>query len=262
MSVRFPFSEAELRRYSRQMIVPEVGGSGQARLGRARVVVVGAGGLGSPAALYLAAAGVGTLGLVDSDRVDLSNLQRQILHGTKALDVPKVVSAQGRLEELNPDVRVVPHALRLDAGNARDVLAGYDVVVEGSDNLATKLAVNDACVALGRPLVAAGILRWDGQLLVVRPGETACYRCVYRREPPEGSVPTCEAAGIMGPVAGVVGSLQAVEALKLCLGLPTDTAGRLLLYDGAAGELRAITVRPDPACPACGILHSKERRDG
>jgi molybdopterin/thiamine biosynthesis adenylyltransferase len=262
MSVRFPFSEADLRRYSRQMILPEVGGGGQARLGRARVVVIGAGGLGSPAALYLAAAGIGTLGLVDADRVDLSNLQRQILHGTKALDVPKVVSAQGRLEELNPDVRVVPHVLRLDAGNAREVLAGYDVVVEGSDNLATKLVVNDACVALGRPLVVAGILRWDGQLLVVRPGESACYRCVYRREPPEGTVPNCEAAGIMGPVAGVVGSLQAVEALKLCLGLGTDTAGRLLLYDGVAGELRAITVRPDPACPACGTLHSKERADG
>ena len=262
MSFTFPFSEAELRRYSRQMILPEVGGAGQARLRAARVVVVGAGGLGSPAALYLAAAGVGTLGLIDSDAVDLSNLQRQILHGTKALDVPKVTSAQGRLEELNPDVRVVPHSLRLDAGNARDILGAYDVVVEGSDNLETKLVVNDACVGLGRPLVVAGILRWDGQLLVVRPGETACYRCVYRRAPPAGTVPTCEAAGIMGPVAGVVGSLQAVEALKLCLGLGTDAAGRLLLYDGQAAELHAVTVRRDPECPACGTLPSKERAQG
>jgi adenylyltransferase/sulfurtransferase len=261
MSVRLPFSEADLRRYSRQMILPEVGGAGQERLRRSRVVVVGAGGLGSPAALYLAAAGVGTLGVVDSDRVELSNLQRQILHGTKALDLPKATSAQGRLEDLNPDVRVIPHARRLDAGNAREVLDGYDVVVEGSDNLATKLVVNDACLALGRPLVAAGILRWDGQLLVVRPGESACYRCVYRGEAPDGAVPTCEAAGIVGPVAGVVGSLQAVEALKLCLGLPT-AAGRLLLYDGATAELRAITVRPDPACPACGILPPKERERG
>jgi adenylyltransferase/sulfurtransferase len=260
MSVRFSFSEADLRRYSRQMILPEVGGAGQERLRRSRVVVVGAGGLGSPAALYLAAAGVGMLGVVDSDRVELSNLQRQILHGTKALDLPKVTSAQGRLEELNPDVRVIPHALRLDAGSAREVLGGYDVVVEGSDNLATKLVVNDACVALGRPLVAAGILRWDGQLLVVRPGESACYRCVYPRETPEGAVPTCEAAGIVGPVAGVVGSLQAVEALKLCLGLD-PAAGRLLLYDGATAELRAITVRPNPACPACGILPPKERAE-
>jgi molybdopterin/thiamine biosynthesis adenylyltransferase len=262
VSVRLPFSEAELRRYSRQMILPEVGGAGQARLRQARVAVVGAGGLGSPAALYLAAAGVGTLGLIDSDRVDLSNLQRQILHGTKAVDLPKVASAQERLEDLNPDVNVVPHALRLDAGNARDVLRPYDVVVEGSDNLATKLAVNDACVALGRPLVVAGILRWDGQLLVVRPGESACYRCVYRQEAPEGAMPTCEAAGIIGPVAGVVGSLQAVEALKLCLGLPSPATGRLLLYDGAVAELRAIMVRPDPACPACGTRPSRERGPG
>src|SRR5262245_55695649 len=164
------------------MSLPEVGGAGQARLQQARVAVVGVGGLGSPAALYLAAAGVGTLGLIDSDRVHLSNLQRQIAHGTKALDLPKAVSAQERLEDLNPDVRVVPHVLRLDAGNSRDVLAPYAVVVEGSDNVATKLAVNDACVALGRSLVVAGILRCDGQLLVVRPGETACYRCVYRQE--------------------------------------------------------------------------------
>ena len=255
-----PFSEALLRRYSRQMILPEVGGAGQIRLGQARVVVVGAGGLGSPAALYLAAAGVGTLGLVDSDRVDLSNLQRQILHGTKDLELPKVVSAQGRIEELNPDVHVVAHALRLDKENARDVLGRYDVVVEGSDNLHTKLVANDACVALGRPLVAAGILRWDGQLLVVRPGESACYRCVYRREPPEGTVPACEVAGIVGPVAGVVGSLQAVEALKLCLGLPSAATGRLLLYDGAVAELRAITVRRDPGCPACGTLPPPKER--
>jgi adenylyltransferase/sulfurtransferase len=257
--MQLPFSEADLRRYSRQMILPEVGGAGQARLRQARVIVVGAGGLGSPAALYLAAAGVGTLGLVDSDKVDLSNLQRQILHGTKALDLPKVTSAQGRLEELNPDVHVVPHLLRLDAGNVREVLGGYDVVVEGSDNLATKLAVNDGAVALGRPLVVAGVVGWDGQILVVRPRESACYRCVYRREPPEGVVPTCAAAGIAGPVAGVVGSLQAVEALKLCLGLAGVAAGRLLLYDGAVAELHAIRVRPDPACPACGTLGPKER---
>src|SRR5215470_14003293 len=245
VSLRLPFSEADLRRYSRQMIMPEVGGAGQTRFRQARVAVVGTGGLGSPVALYLAAAGVGTLGLIDSDRVELSNLGRQILHGTKTLDLPKVTSAQERLEDLNPDVRVVPHTLRLDGMNAREVLGQYDVVVEGSDNLSTKLAVNDACVALGRPLVVAGILRWEGQLLVVRPGVTACYRCVYRREAPAGAVPTCEAAGIIGPVAGVLGSLQAVEALLLC--------------DGAVAELRAITVRPDPACPACGTLPSKER---
>lgn len=247
-----PFSEEQIRRYSRQMILPEVGGAGQRRLLGSRVLVVGAGGLGSPAALYLAAAGVGTLGLVDSDVVELSNLQRQILHDVKDLDRPKVSSGQARLEGLNPDVRVVPHHARIETGNAREILLGYDVVVEGSDNLATKLCVNDAGVALGIPLVVAGILRWDGQLLVVRPGETACYRCVYRAEPPAGTVPSCEAAGILGPVAGVVGSLQALEALKLCLGLPSDAAGRLLIYEGAASQLTSVTVRRDPECPACG----------
>jgi molybdopterin-synthase adenylyltransferase len=159
-------------------------------------------------------------------------------------------------------VRVVPHAVRLGAGNARDILEAYDVVVEGSDNLATKLVVNDACVVLGRPLVVAGILKWDGQLLVVRPGESACYRCVYRGASSQETMATCEAAGIIGPVAGVVGSLQAVEALKLCLGLASAATGRLLLYDGAVAELRAITVRPDPACPACGTLGQKERARG
>jgi adenylyltransferase/sulfurtransferase len=241
------------------MLLPEIGGAGQERLRRTRVVVVGAGGLGSPAAMYLAAAGVGVLGLVDSDRVELSNLQRQILHGTTSLDVPKVLSARARLADLNPGVRIVAHALRLEPATVRGVLAGYDVVVEGSDNLATKLAVNDACVELGLPLVAAGILRWEGQLLVVRPGDSACYRCVYRDVPPEGAVPTCEAAGILGPVAGVVGALQAVEALKLALGLPTAATGRLLIYDGIATELLPVATRRDPACPACGGLPAKER---
>ncbi len=254
----FGLPEAAIRRYSRQMILPEVGGAGQARLGAARVAVVGAGGLGSPVALYLAAAGVGVLGVIDADRVELSNLQRQILHGTKSLDVPKVASAQARLEDLNPDVEVVAHPVRLGAANAREILAGYDVVVEGSDTLATKLAVNDACVLLRRPLVAAGIAAWDGQLLVVEPGRTACYRCVYRHEPPEGAVPTCAGAGILGPVAGVLGALQAMEALKLCLGLGTVAAGRLLLFDGTAVTLRSIEARRDPACPACGALSSKE----
>ena len=253
------FGAEQVRRYSRQMILPEVGGAGQARLLAARVLVVGAGGLGSPAALYLAAAGVGTIGLVDSDAVELSNLQRQILHDVKDLDRPKVFSGQARLEGINPDVRVVPCRIRLTADNARETLAGYDVAVEGSDNLATKLVVNDAAVALGIPLVVAAVLGWDGQLLVVRPGRTACYRCVCRGEPPAGLVPSCETAGIVGPVAGVVGSLQAVEALKLCLGLDNDLAGRLLLYDGAAGEMTTVTARRDPACPACGG-HRAERR--
>jgi adenylyltransferase/sulfurtransferase len=216
------------------------------------MLVVGAGGLGSPAALYLAAAGVGTLGLVDSDTVELSNLHRQILHGVKDLDRAKVHSGQARLEGLNPDVRVVAHRIRLDASGAPGLVAGYDVVVEGSDNAATKLAVNDACVAVGRPLVVAGVAGWDGQLLVVQPGRTACYRCVVRGVPPAGAVPSCAEAGILGPVAGVVGSLQAVEALRLGLGLESPAAGRLLLYDGRAATLETVTVPRDPACAACG----------
>jgi adenylyltransferase/sulfurtransferase len=246
------FSEEELRRYSRQMLLPEVGGAGQTRLREARVLIVGAGGLGSPAALYLAAAGVGTLGLADPDAVELSNLQRQILHGTKDLDRPKVHSGQARLEALNPDVRVVPHRLLVGPENAEDLVSRYDVVIEGSDDLATKLAVNDACVARGRPVVVAGVVGWDGQLLVVRPGETACYRCVVPTPPAVGALPSCREAGILGPVAGVVGSLQAVEALKLCLGIPSRITGQLLLYDGQAARLDGVAARRNPACAACG----------
>jgi len=240
-----------VRRYSRQLLLDEVGAAGQARLAASRVLVVGAGGLGSPAALYLAGAGVGTVGLVDDDAVELSNLHRQILHGSKDLERPKVHSGQARLEELNPDVVVVPHRLRLGVDSARAVVGRYDVVVEGSDNVETKLAVNDACVALGRPLVLGAVVAWEGQLLVVRPGETACYRCVVRGAPPAGALASCASAGILGPVAGVVGSLQAIEALKLCLGLSTAITGRLLLYDGRSAELTAVTARRDAGCPAC-----------
>jgi adenylyltransferase/sulfurtransferase len=246
------FGDAELRRYSRQMLLAEVGGAGQTRLAGSRVLVVGAGGLGSPAALYLAAAGIGTLGLLDSDTVELSNLQRQILHGTKDLDRPKAHSGQARLEELNPEIRVVAHHVRLEPANAPGIVAAYDVVVEGSDNLRTKLVVNDACVAAGRPLVVGAVTGWDGQLLVVRPGASACYRCAVPAEPHADLVPSCATAGILGPVAGVVGSLQAVEALKLCLGMPVTTAGCLLLYDGRDTRLTTVQVRRDPACLACG----------
>jgi molybdopterin-synthase adenylyltransferase len=240
----------QLRRYSRQMLLAEVGGAGQTRLLAGRILVVGAGGLGSPAALYLAAAGVGTLGLVDADAVELSNLQRQILHGIKDLDRPKVYSGQARLGELNPDVRVQPHHVRLGRDNAAEMLARWDVVVEGSDNIATKLAVNDAAVAAGRPAVVGAVTGWDGQLLVVRPGETPCYRCVVRAEPPAGAVVSCQEAGILGPVAGVVGCLQAVEALKLLLGLPV--ARGLVLYDGRVASLETVVASRDPACAACG----------
>jgi adenylyltransferase/sulfurtransferase len=214
--------------------------------------VVGAGGLGGPVALYLAAAGVGTLGIVDPDTVELSNLGRQILYDDKDLDRPKAACAQARLEALNPGIRVVPQVARFGPDDAAARVAGHDVVVEASDDLGTKFVANAACVAARVPLVVAAVSGWHGQLLVVRPGQTACYRCVYQGEPPPGSVPSCEAAGILGPVAGVVGSLQAVEALRICLGLPSATAGRLLFYDAARGETSAVTVRRNPACPACG----------
>jgi molybdopterin-synthase adenylyltransferase len=252
MSSRPSLSDAELRRYSRQLLLAEVGGAGQARLAASRVLVVGAGGLGSPAALYLAAAGVGTLGLLDSDAVELSNLQRQILHGVKDLDRLKAHSGQARLEELNPEIQVAAHPVRLEVANAREIVAGYDVIVEGSDNLGTKLAVNDACVAAGRPLVLGAVTGWDGQLLVVQPGASACYRCAVRTEPSVEALPSCATAGILGPVAGVVGSLQAVEALKLCLGVPVTTAGCLVFYDGRDAQLTTVRVRRDPDCRACG----------
>ncbi len=246
------FTEEQLRRYSRQMLLPEVGGAGQARLAASRVLVIGAGGLGSPAALYLAAAGVGTIGLLDSDAVELSNLQRQILHGVKDLDRPKAYSGQARLGDLNPEVRIVPHHVRLDVAEAGALVSAYDVVVEGSDNLGTKLLVNDACVGLGCPLVVGAVVGWDGQLLVVRPRESACYRCVVRCLPDVDALPSCATAGILGPVAGVIGSLQAVETLKLCLGLPTAGGGQLFFYDGRSVELTAVRARRDRACPTCG----------
>jgi adenylyltransferase/sulfurtransferase len=255
MSSRRSPSDAEIARYSRQMLLAEVGGAGQARLAAARVLVVGAGGLGSPAALYLAGAGIGTLGLLDSDAVELSNLQRQVLHGVKDLDRPKAQSGQARLEELNPEIRVVAHPVRLELANAARIVGAYDVVVEGSDNLQTKLVVNDACVAARRPLVMGAVTGWDGQLLVIEPGVSACYRCAVRAEPAANALPTCATAGILGPVAGVVGSLQAVEALKLCLGVPVTTAGRFLFYDGREAQLTTVQVRRDPACLACGKGH-------
>jgi molybdopterin/thiamine biosynthesis adenylyltransferase len=250
---RVALPDAALRRYSRQMLLPEVGGRGQARLRATRVLVVGAGGLGAPAALYLAAAGVGVLGILDSDLVELSNLGRQVLYDTGDVDRPKVLAARTRLEALNPDVRVVPHHVRLVEENARRLLGDYEVVVEGSDDLHTKFVANQACVDAGIPLVVGAVAGWEGQLLVVRPGRSACYRCVYQGEPPAGTIPSCELAGILGPVAGVVGSLEAVAALRLCLGLgaPGD-GGTLVLYDGMTGETTTVTVRRDPRCPACG----------
>jgi adenylyltransferase/sulfurtransferase len=247
-----PLTEPEILRYSRQIILPEVGGRGQERLRRARVLVVGAGGLGSPAALYLAAAGVGTLGLCDDDRVDLTNLQRQVIHATGDLGRPKTASAAERLRALNPEIQVMEHPVRLRASNAPAVLGNYDAVVDGSDTFASKFLVNDACAAAGLPHVFAGILGFEGQLLTVIPGRGPCYRCFFREAPPPGSVPTCAQAGILGPVAGILGSLQALEMLKLVLGIGQPAAGRLILFDGLGLAWREVEVARDPRCPACG----------
>lgn len=246
------FSEAQIERYSRHIILREVGGKGQSKLLESRVLIVGAGGLGSPVGLYLAAAGVGTIGLVDSDVVDLSNLQRQILHATADLGRPKCLSARETLEDINPDVRVVPHQLRLDSSNVLDVVADYDIVVDGADNFPTRYLVNDACVIQGKPLSHAGILRFEGHVTTIVPGRGPCYRCLYPEPPPPGLVPSCQEAGILGAVAGIVGSIQAAEVLKLILGIGDPLIGRLLVFDGLEMAFRSIEIPRDPGCSVCG----------
>ncbi len=248
------FTEEQIRRYSRHIVLPEVGGKGQKRLLGSKALIVGAGGLGSPAGLYLAAAGVGTIGIIDSDAVDLSNLQRQILHATRDVERLKVFSAEERMREVNPDVHVVPYPVRLTAGNAREIISGYGVVLDGSDNFPTKFLVNDACVMLGVPLVLAGILRFDGQLFVIPPGGKPCYRCVFRKPPPPGLIPSCEEAGILGAVAGVMGSLQALEGIKILLGLADLKAGRIVLFDAMESEFKTVRLSGDSACPLCGAF--------
>jgi adenylyltransferase/sulfurtransferase len=245
------FSKEQLTRYSRQLILEELGLEGQRRLRDGRVLIVGAGGLGSPSALYLAAAGVGTLGIVDGDRVDLSNLHRQILHHTQDVGTPKTVSARETLAAINPDVRVVPHQTVLTSENAFEIIGGYDVVVNGSDNFPTRYLVNDACVMLRKPLVDASILKWEGQATTFLPGR-GCYRCLFPTPPPPGSVPSCAEGGVIGAVAGLVGSLQAVEAIKVLLGAGEPLANRLLLVDLLAGEMRTVRWTRNPDCPVCG----------
>jgi len=242
------------QRYSRHLLLPEVGTAGQQRLLAARVLCVGAGGLGSPASLYLAAAGVGTLGLVDDDVVDVSNLQRQVVHATDRLGAPKVDSAARTLTGLNPDVEVVGHRTRLTSANALDLVGGYHVIIDGADNFATRYLVNDVALRLGKPVVHASVFRFEGQLTVFPAGGQPCYRCLYPEPPPPGAAPSCQEAGVLGVLPGVMGVLQATEAIKLILGLPT-IAGRLLIYDAIAAHgarFRELRLRRDPACPTCG----------
>ncbi|WP_142849404.1 molybdopterin-synthase adenylyltransferase MoeB [Telmatospirillum sp. J64-1] len=247
------FTEAQIRRYARHIILPEVGGVGQARLLDAKVLVIGAGGLGSPLILYLAAAGIGTIGVVDDDAVELSNLQRQVLHATGRIGMAKVDSARAAVAEINPDVTLVPHRLRLDASNALELIAQYDLVADGSDNFDTRFLVNDACFFARKPLVSAAILRFDGQLATFRPGEgQPCYRCLYHSAPPADQIPTCAQAGVLGSVAGTMGSLQATEVIKEILGIGESMAGRLMIYDALTPGFRIVRVPRDPACPLCG----------
>lgn len=247
-------TDPQFHRYARHLILDEVGEDGQAKLLAARVLVVGAGGLGSPILMYLAAAGIGTLGVVDDDEVDLTNLQRQIVHSTANVGMAKVKSAVESLAAINPEVRVTPHRLRLAAANAHDLIHEYDLVCDGSDNFATRFLLNDACFFARRPLVAASLLRFEGQLSTFKAyeGTGPCYRCLFREPPPPDLIPRCEEAGILGSVAGVLGTLQATEAIKEILGLGRSLAGRLLIYDALEGTTRTINVPRDPSCPLCG----------
>lgn len=245
-------SPAELQRYHRHLILADIGEEGQRRLKSARVLLVGAGGLGSPAALYLAAAGVGHLGIVDADDVELSNLQRQVLHDTAGVGRPKVDSARERLGELNPFVEVTAYHARLTSANAMDVLRGYDVVIDGSDNFPTRYLLNDACVLLGIPNVYGSVLRFDGQASVLCASDGPCYRCLFPEPPPPELAPSCSEAGVLGVLPGLVGMIQATEAIKLITGAGEPLIGRLLLVDALRMRFRAIEMPRDPACPACG----------
>jgi molybdopterin/thiamine biosynthesis adenylyltransferase len=247
------FSEDEICRYSRHILLNEVGGIGQAKLKAARVLVVGAGGLGSPLVLYLAAAGIGTIGVIDDDRVELSNLQRQIAHSTARIGLPKVESAAVAARAINPGVRIEPHALRLNKDNALSLIECYDLVCDGTDNFATRFLVADACVLARRTLVSAAVLRFEGQLSVFKSHAGGpCYRCLYAEAPPEGTVPTCSEAGVLGAVTGVMGTLQATEVLKEILGIGESLAGRLLIWDALASRFRTVQLRRDPHCAVCG----------
>ncbi len=252
------FSEDEVHRYSRHILLAEVGGEGQDKLRRASVLIAGAGGLGAPLALYLAAAGVGRIGIVDDDRVELSNLQRQIAHTQASIGTPKVSSAAAAMAAINPLVQVDAHMVRIDAGNADALVAPYDIVCDGTDNFAARFALADAAWRAGRTLVSAAVLRFDGQLATFRPGLSAdgtpnpCYRCLTPAPPPDGLVPSCAQAGVLGPVTGVMGTLQATEVLKEILGIGQSLAGRVLMWDALAMRFSMIALRADPDCPGCG----------
>jgi molybdopterin/thiamine biosynthesis adenylyltransferase len=246
------FTDDQITRYSRHILLPEVGGKGQKKLSQAKIFVVGAGGLGSPVALYLAAAGIGTIGLIDSDVVDLSNLQRQILHHTPDVGRPKVLSAKEKIYALNPEVTVETYEDRFTASNALDLIKPYDIVIDGVDNFPAKFLINDACYFADKPLVHGGILRFDGRVFSIIPKKSACYRCIFKEPPPAGLVPSCQEAGIIGVVAGVIGTIQATEAIKLILGIGQPLTDRILDFDAQKTSFREIKTKRNPKCPLCG----------
>jgi adenylyltransferase/sulfurtransferase len=245
------FSEPEIQRYARHILLDEVGGAGQARLRDARVLIVGAGGLGSPALLYLAAAGIGTIGIVDPDVVTLSNLQRQIAHGTPDLGTAKTISAAHAAHRINPHVTLHTHPVRLTAANALPLISTHDIVCDGTDNFAARYLLADACHLARKTLISAAVLRFEAQLATFRP-EGPCYRCLYPTRPPDGLIPSCAEAGVLGAVTGVAGTLQATEVLKEILGIGESLAGRLLLWDALAARFRTMNFPRDPRCPLCG----------
>lgn len=245
-------SEAQSKRYSRHLLVPEVGEQGQLKLLDSRVLLIGAGGLGSPAAYYLAAAGVGTIGIIDADVVDESNLQRQILHNTKRIGQYKAESARETIEALNPDVKVITHIERLDETNVARIIADYDVIVDGTDNFPTRYLLNDAALIANKPVVHGSVFRFEGQLTVFKPYEGPCYRCLYPEPPPPELAPSCAEAGVLGVLPGIIGLLQATETIKLLLGIGEPLIGRLMTYDALAGEFSELHLFRDPQCPACG----------
>jgi len=246
------FTEEQLKRYSRHIILPEVGGKGQKKFLQAKVLIVGAGGLGCPVGYYLAAAGVGTIGLVDSDAVELSNLQRQIAHSVKTLNMNKAESAKQTFEALNPDVNIITIKERLTSQNAFDIMKDYDIIVDGTDNFPTRYLINDACVMLKKPLVSGAILRFEGQVTTIIPGEGPCYRCLFEEPPPAGLVPSCQEAGVLGVLPGVIGALQATEVLKLILGKGKPLIGNLLIYDALGTNFRKVKIPKNDDCPVCG----------
>jgi molybdopterin-synthase adenylyltransferase len=245
-------SEEQIERYSRHIILKEVGGKGQKKLLNSKVLIIGAGGLGAPIALYMAAAGIGTIGIADADSVDLSNLQRQVIHFTPDIGKPKVQSAKEKMLAINPEITVNTYETWINAANIRGILADYDFVIDGTDNFAAKFLINDACVLAGKPYSHGGILQFVGQTITVLPGQTTCYRCIFPTPPPKDAIPTCSQAGVIGVLPAVIGSIQATEAIKFLLGKGELLAGRILMYDALGMHFRDVAVNRNAKCPICG----------